>query len=556
MTTNKLIKEKQMNYYKEKRFSSFREIVDHVAEKFKSKMAFQIKTGEGEYREVSFKTFREHYYRMCTYLLKRGFLGSRLAIAGRNCYEWVVSYLASATVGVAVPIDKELSGDDIADFYRAGECKTMFCDKRVDEKTDGIEKIDFDGVMKIIDANTEPAYDEVGAIEKKRDEMSVLIFTSGTTGSSKGVMLSQHNICSNIYQTVQMVKVKTGDKTMSILPLHHTYECTLDNLLITSRGATICYTESLQTVARNIKEYSPTILVVVPELLGILARRIKAGIIEGCPGAYKHYFVEHGIAGGLERLPFFLRTIIKNKVKKTLGGKLRLFIVGAAELDVSLVEDFTALGIRTLQGYGLTECSPLLAGNSDFYFNPRSTGIAIPGVEIKIDDPNADGVGEIIAKGDNVMLGYYNDKAATDAVIRDGWFHTGDLGRMDPDGALYIMGRIKNVIVSENGKNIFPEELENRLSAFGEVEDVIVVGDKSSDRVQVKAKIYPSFDFIKKKLGHEPDDAELEAEIRAVVEEVNNKMPNYKRIRKIEILKSGLEKTTTRKVKRFGSNVE
>lgn len=545
-----------MKYYKEKLFSSFREIVDHVAEKFKNGVAFRIKTGNKEYRDVSFREFREHYYRMCTYLLKKGFRNSRIAIAGRNCYEWVVSYLASATVGVAVPIDKELSGEDVADFYKAGECRMMFCDSRVAEKTENVDKIDFEGVMQIIDANTEPAYSEVQAIEKKRDEMSVLIFTSGTTGSSKGVMLSQHNICSNIYQTVQMVKVKSSDRTMSILPLHHTYECTLDNLLITSRGATICYTESLQTVARNIKEYSPTILVVVPELLGILARRIKAGIIEGCPKAYKHHFEELGIAGGLAKLPFFLRGVIKSKVRKTLGGKLRLFIVGAAELDVSLVEDFTALGIRTLQGYGLTECSPLLAGNSDFYFNPRSTGIAIPGVEVKIDNPNADGVGEIIAKGDNIMLGYYNDKAATDAVIRDGWFHTGDLGRMDPDGALYIMGRIKNVIISENGKNIFPEELENRLSAYSEIEDVIVVGDKSADRVQVKAKIFPSFDFIKNKLGHEPNDSELEAEIRAVVEEVNEKIPNYKRIRKIEILKSGLEKTTTRKVKRFGSNVE
>jgi len=545
-----------MKYYKEKLFSSFREIVDHVAEKFKNKTAFQIKTGDGEYREVSFREFREHYYKMCTYLLKKGFLGSRLAVAGRNCYEWVVSYIASATVGVAVPIDKELSGEDIGDFYRVGECMSLFCDSRVSEKTEGVDKIDFDEVLRIIDDSTTPAYDEVCAIEKKRDEMSVLIFTSGTTGSSKGVMLSQHNILSNIYQTVQMVKVKSSDKTMSILPLHHTYECTLDNLLITSCGATICYTESLQTVARNIREYSPSILVVVPELLAILARRIKAGIVEGCPKAYKHLFEGHGIAGGLERMPFFLRGIIKNKVKKTLGGKLRLFIVGAAELDVSLVEDFTALGIRTLQGYGLTECSPLLAGNSDFYFNPRSTGIAIPGVEIKIDNPNADGVGEIIAKGENIMLGYYNDKAATDAVIRDGWFHTGDLGRMDPDGALYIMGRIKNVIVSENGKNIFPEELENRLSAYSEIEDVIVVGDKSSDRVQVKAKIYPSFDAIKKKLGHEPSDSELEEEIRAVVEAVNEKIPNYKRIRKIEILKSGLEKTTTRKVKRFGANVE
>lgn len=545
-----------MKYYTAKRFESFREIINHTAKKFKDKIAFQIKVKEGEYKEISFNAFREHYYKLCTYLLNKGLRGKRIAVSGKNCYEWALSYVASATVGVAVPIDKELDGEDIANFYKAGECSLMFCDEKTSSKTGAVgEKTLFSEVFSYVEGNAFPSYDEVDAIEKARDEMSILIFTSGTTGSSKGVMLSQYNICSNIYSTVQMVKVFGDDKTMSILPLHHTYECTLDNLLITSQGATICYSESLQTVARNIKEYSPTILVVVPELLAVLSRRIKAGIVQGCPKAYKHLFEEYTLSEALKKLPFIIRLAVKSKVKKTLGGRLRLFIVGAAELDVSLVDDFTALGIRTLQGYGLTECSPLLAGNSDFYFNPKSTGIAIPNVEVKIDNPNVEGVGEIIARGDNIMLGYYNDEEATRAVIRDGWFHTGDLGKMDPDGALYIKGRIKNVIVAENGKNIFPEELENRISAFEEIQDVIVVGEKG-DRVVVKAKIFPNVDFIKNKIGHTPTADELESEIKTVIEQVNAKVPTYKQVRRIEILASGLEKTTTRKVKRFGSNVE
>ncbi len=546
-----------MKYYNEHKFSSFRELVNHVAEKFCEKTAFQIKIKEGEYREISFSLFREHYYRLCTYLLKEGHLGARLAVSGKNCYEWVLSYLASATVGVAVPCDRELSGEDTEAFMAAADAPVIFCDDKVFEKlSNDVKKCSFSEVEKIVSGTLPVDSEAVDAIEKVRDEMSVLIFTSGTTGSSKGVMLSQNNILSNIHQTVQMVKILDTDKTMSILPLHHTYECTLDCLLILSRGATICYTESLQTVARNIREYSPSILVVVPELLGVLSRRIKAGIIEGCPKAYKKYFEQGTIATGLKKLPFFLRAIVKNKVRKTLGGKLRLFIVGAAELDTSIVDDFTALGIRTLQGYGLTETSPLLAGNSDFYFNPKSTGIAIPDVELRIDNPNAEGVGEIIARGENVMLGYYNDEAATRAVIRDGWFHTGDLGKMDPDGALYIKGRIKNVIVAENGKNIFPEELESRIGAYEEIGDVIVVGDRSQDRVQVKAKVFPNFDFLKKKLGHEPSNEELEAQIRAVVKKVNEKVPAYKQVKKLEILTGALEKTTTRKVKRYGSNVD
>ena len=544
-----------MKIYNERKFSGFREIVNYVADTFQNKTAFQIKVSEGVYEEISFERFREHYYRLCTEFINRGFLGKKIAVSGANCYEWVLCYLAAATVGVAVPIDKELSGEDIESFVSLCEGECIFCDNKVCDKL-SIDAVTFSSVREIVESDLVINKDAVDGIEKDKNEMSVLIFTSGTTGSSKGVMLSQNNICANIFQTVSMVKILKSDKTMSILPLHHTYECTLDCLLILSRGATICYTESLQTVARNIKEYSPSILVVVPELLAILSRRIKAGIIAGCPEKYKHLFENGSISEALSKLPFIIRSVIKKKVKKTLGGKLRLFIVGAAELDVSIVDDFTALGIRTLQGYGLTETSPLLAGNNDFYFNPRSTGVAIPFVKLKIDNPNEEGVGEILAQGENIMLGYYNNQEATDEIMRGGWFHTGDLGKMDPDGALYIKGRIKNIIVSENGKNIYPEELETRLSEYEEIGDVIVVSDKSSGRVQVKAKIFPNIDFLKSKFGHEPTSEEKLVTIKSVVEKVNSKIPTYKHIKMIEILSTSLEKTTTRKIKRFGSNVD
>ncbi len=543
-----------MKIYNEKRFTCFREIVNYVSKKFDKKTAFQIKISEGKYEEISFALFEEHYYRLCTELLNRGLLGKKIAVSGANCYEWVLCYLAAATVGVAVPIDKELSGEDIESFVALSESKGVFCDRKVFEKLN-LDVTTFANVREIVESSLPINRSAVDRVVKGKDEMSVLIFTSGTTGSSKGVMLSQNNICMNIFQTVSMVKILKSDKTMSILPLHHTYECTLDCLLILSRGATICYTESLQTVARNIKEYSPSILVVVPELLAILSRRIKAGIIAGCPEKYKHLFENGSISEALPQIPFIIRSVIKKKVKKTLGGKLRLFIVGAADLDVSIVDDFTALGIRTLQGYGLTETSPLLAGNNDFYFNPRSTGVAIPYVTLKIDNPNEEGVGEIIAKGENIMLGYYNDREATDTVLRDGWFHTGDLGKMDPDGALYIKGRIKNIIVSENGKNIYPEELETRLSEYEEIGDVIVVPDRTGGRVSVKAKIFPNIDFLKKKLGHEPSTDEKESIIKSIVAKVNERVPSYKHIKKIEMLTESLEKTTTRKIKRFGSNV-
>ena len=542
--------------YNEKKYLSFRELIDNCNELYGTKTAFQIKIAENSYEYISFMAWREQFYRLCENFINLGLRGARIAIIGKNCYEWILSYLAAATVGVAVPLDKELGEEDIEKFLESAECCFVCAEKSIIGKIQERHTVfSFSEIKQIATRNNAIKYDVVREILPSKDEMQVLIFTSGTTGSSKGVCLSQYNICSNIYSTVSMVKISPEDRVLSILPLHHTYECTLDHLTVLSKGGCITYAESLVKIAKNIAEYSPTILVVVPELLKTLARRIKSNIAKECPQKYQKLYRELTLSEAFAKTPFIIRTVIKQKVKKTLGGKLRLFIVGAADLDTTLVDDFSALGIRTLQGYGLTECSPLLAGNNDFYFNPKSTGIAIPYVELKIDNPNSEGVGEILAKGENVMLGYYKDEQATNAVFRNGWFCTGDLGRMDHDGALYITGRSKNIIVTENGKNIYPEELESRLSEFSEVGDVIVVADQTNGKTQVKAKIFPNFDFLREKLGHEPTTAESESAVRKVVEYVNSKMPGYKHIRIVEVLTVALEKTTTRKIKRFGTNL-
>ncbi|MBR2324697.1 MAG: AMP-binding protein [Clostridia bacterium] len=542
--------------YSEKRFSSFRELIDSCAQNYKSKTAFRVKHRENEYEDISFTTFKEEYYRLCSELLSRGLSGARIAVIGKNAYEWILSYLAAATVGVAVPLDKELGNEDIESFLSAANCRLVCSDRECISKIgEAYEILSFSEIRKI--AGQENAIDEsaVKARVLRGDEMQILIFTSGTTGRSKGVCLSQKNVCANIHSTVSMVKLLTTDRVLSILPLHHTYECTLDHLTVLSKGGCITYAESLVKIAKNIGEYSPTILVVVPELLKTLARRIKSSIAKDCPKKYQALFHDLTLSEALKKTPFLIRTVIKHKVRKTLGGKLRLFIVGAADLDTALVDDFAALGIRTLQGYGLTECAPLLAGNNDFYFNPKSTGIAIPFVELKIDAPNSDGVGEILAKGENIMLGYYCDEQATKAVMHDGWFCTGDLGRMDPDGALYITGRKKNIIVTENGKNIYPEELETRIAEFSEVSDVIVVADRTDGKIRIKAKIFPSLDFLREKLGHEPSAEEKERAIHRVIDLVNGKIPSYKHVHVVEVLTEALEKTTTRKIKRFGTNL-
>ncbi len=537
--------------YKEEKLSDFRELVNRSADRYSGRTAFYLKTEVG-YRSVTFSRFREDFYALCTACLERGLLGKRIAVVGKNSYEWVLSYLAAATVGVAVPLDKELDGADISDFVRAADCSLVFADEHLTECS--ADTVRFSELEALI-SETVTDRSAVDSIEISKDEMKVLLFTSGTTGSAKGVCLSQFNILSDIYSTVRIVKIKKEDRTMSILPLHHTYECTLDCLLILSRGACITYAESLLRVQKNIGEYSPSVLVVVPALLKVLHKKITGKVKSDMPEKYKPIFENASFSEALGKLPFIVRAVVKKKVKAALGGKLRLFIVGAADLDPEIVKDFVALGIRTLQGYGLTECAPLLAGNSDFYFNANSTGIAIPGVELKIDSPNGEGIGEILAKGDNIMLGYFNDEEATKKVFTDGWFRTGDLGYLGEDGGLYITGRCKNVIVAENGKNIYPEELESRISSFSEVEEVIIVPHHDKGKTEIKAKIYPCIEYLSKKLGHMPSVDEIRKQMEAIIAEINKKIPDYKRIRLVEVLSETLEKTTTRKVKRFGANL-
>lgn len=548
-------------YYREKRFYNFRELVDYVAATYTTRPAFRIKK-DGEVATVTFSEFRERYYALCTHFLASGMGGKRIAVMGKNCFEWVLAYLAAATVGVVVPLDKELHGDDVRDFVAAAECAAIciadgLSDKILPSLQEGLSVLRFSELWALSDDAREHDYAAVGKLTFSKDEMQILIFTSGTTGNAKGVCLSQHNICSNIYSTVQTVKVRTDDTVLSILPLHHTYECTLDCLLILSKGACITYCEGVTKLQRNLAEYRPTVLVGVPILLKMLCKRIRHTLAGQAPKKYRELFELHSLSGALAKIPFPIRLIICAKVRKSLGGRLRLFIVGAAPLDTSLVADFAALGIRTLQGYGLTETAPLLAGNSDFYLNPESTGKAIPGVTLKIDNPNADGVGEILAKGENIMLGYYRNEEATRAVLdEDGWFHTGDLGCLDEEGNLFIRGRKKNVIVTENGKNIYPEELETRLAEYPDVSEVLVVTGKEHGETCVKAKIFPNLDLLREKLGAVPTADQIAAHIKRIVKEVNSRIPAYKQIRIVEIMKEALEKTTTQKIKRYGKNVE
>lgn len=547
--------------YKARRPASFRDLVYNCAKEHADKVAYQIRDGKDKYRFITFAEVKDRYVRVCNYLLDQGMEGAHIAMIGPNSSDWCMSYLAAATVGVAVPLDKELHAADVDNFIRTADCKLLFAPKQVIDQLregglDHITYVDWDQVKEIEDNGDADATRVDQLPDPAKDEMRVLIFTSGTSGNAKGVCLSQNNICSDIYFTNQMVNIKTTDKTLSILPLHHTYECTLGFMTVFSKGACISFADGLTRVAQNMAEYKPSVIVVVPALLQVLDSRISKSLAGKVPAKYKKYFETLTIAEAMAKCPFFVQIAIRSKVSKQFGGNLRLIIVGGAEVSPHLVDDFNSLGFRTLQGYGLTECSPLVVGNNDFYLKADSTGFPIPGVTIKIDDPNEEGIGEIMAAGENVMLGYFNDQEATDSVFDDGFFRTGDLGRIDEEGYVYITGRKKNVIVTSNGKNIYPEEIESRLQQYDIVQECLVVPSKDkNNQTCVKAKVFPNTAAVAEKLGHEPCYAELEKAVVDIVAEINNQVAPYKRIRITEVLREELEKTTTRKIRRFGKNM-
>ncbi|MFT8873018.1 MAG: AMP-binding protein [Sporolactobacillus sp.] len=539
------------------RYANFRELIFGSAEQFGKRPAFQIRAVGGAYRYISYNQFAADYRALGTRLLQLGLQGSRVAIIGKNSYGWTLHYVCAATVGVAVPIDRELAPEDMARFIISADCRAVCADASVLKSLRPL----LGSPMLFIDVRETPAdvaadSHRIDALPIADDTMSVLIFTSGTAGNPKGVCLSQRNICANIYSTSQIVNVTRRDKVLSILPLCHTYECTLDCLLILSRGACIAYADGLNAIRRNMVEYKPTLLVVVPALLQLLDKRIQAAILKQCPERYQSALKAAPLIDAMRTLPLPARLLIRRKVKKSLGGRLHTFIVGGADLAPAVVEDLTALGIRALQGYGLTECAPLLAGNNDFYFNAQSTGVAIPGVELMIDNPNDAGIGEILAKGDNIMLGYFNNPQATAAAFRNGYFRTGDLGCFGTDGALYIKGRMKNVIVTANGKNIYPEELEAQLLEKEPISEALILsGNDRNGDVCVKAKIFPDVDYLAELIGHLPTKEEIQATVKAIIDDVNNRMPDYKHIRVFEVIESEFEKTTTRKIRRCGVNL-
>lgn len=572
MKKNLTISEQLKNkYHKTEEVTNLKDMLYRSCDIYRSRTAFKLKNENGEIYRITYSQFKEDVVNLGTVLIEKGFTGKKIAVIGKNSYKWCVSYMAATIVGIVVPIDKELHTDDVINFMNVSESVCILGDKKnleqVIKKSEELKNKDtlfiffdkksspnyFDTLVengKTLYLNGNTKFDD---IKINPDELRILLFTSGTTGNAKGVCLSQRNICSNILSTYGIVKVKRSDLFFSVLPLHHTYECTLGFLLPIYSGASIAHCEGLRYIAKNMGEFHPSVILCVPLLLEKLHKNIVKNMNTSLPEKYRK---EN--ENPYKNLPFIIKKVVRNKVKNTLGGRLRVFIVGAAAANPNILSDFRDLKLNTLQGYGLTECSPLVAGNNDFFQKDDAAGLPIPNVEYKIENPDSEGVGEIVVKGPNIMLGYYKNEEETSKVLKNGWFHTGDLGKIDENGYLYITGRCKSVIVTKNGKNIYPEEVESYLNDHPLISESLVLGiqKENDDETYVNAQIYPNIEAITEYLkGSVPTKEEIWKMMSDVVNSVNKKLPNYKHIKGFVVRDKEFEKTTTQKVKRYGNNM-
>ncbi|HHT77577.1 MAG TPA: long-chain fatty acid--CoA ligase [Clostridiaceae bacterium] len=559
--------------YEVRKIRDLRDMLDQSVKIFRDKTAFLIKKGRGEaYTSVSYKEFGDDVNAFGTSLTDLNGLGSRVAILAETRYEWNVTYLATTNgAGVIIPLDKELNKLEIANLMNRSHAdilvysgskqplideisaeipsvKHFICMDRLPEKSSAIVFADLlDKGRKLLEDGNRAFLDAPIDVEAT----NILLFTSGTTAQSKAVMLSHRNICVNLEGMCSMVYIDPSDVFLSILPLHHTYECTCGFLCPIYRGATVAHCEGLRYITQNMKEAKATVILAVPLMLEMFHRAIMKKALGDKKTAKKFKF---GIklTRALRKIGIDKRRKIFSAIHDSFGGHLRMLISGGAGIDPQILADMQNMGFLCLQGYGLTECAPILALNRDVFFNDNAAGLALPGVDIRIIDKDENGIGEIIGKGPNVMLGYYeNEEATKEAIDSEGFFHTGDLGYLDADGFVIITGRKKNVIISKNGKNIFPEEIESLLSRSEYVAESLVSGeDNQHDDIIVTATIFPNQEAITDKFGPNPDPDMIQQVLEEECKKVNDQLPSYKQIRKVIYRDTEFEKTTSKKIKR------
>lgn len=557
--------------YEPEKIANFRELVERYS-LFGDKTAFAYKLSpkDKEIIHITYKQFQNDIYCLGTALLSLGLEGKNIAIIAPNRYEWCTSYLATQIANmVTVPLDKALPDGEIENLILRSSAEAVIFDVKYLDVFQKIKKeqksnlkyyicMDFKEDSKEIYSYTRLLqsgkklldYGDTRLQNVKIDnkKMAVMLFTSGTTAIAKAVELSQFNICENIYVIGCVCKVVPEDVFLSFLPLHHTFESTTTFLYGTYCGITVAFCDGLRYVVDNLKEYKVTGIVCVPLMLEAMYKKIEKGIAKKGKTRLVHIMTK--VCNFLLKFGIDIRRTVFKEILDELGGHLRVIVYGAAPMDKKVAQGLTNLGINLLQGYGLTETSPVICAENDKYKKPGSCGFPMPNAEIQIDSPNDQGIGEIKVKGTSVMLGYHHNKEATEEVLKDGWFYTGDLGYFDKEGHLFITGRKKDVIVLKNGKNIYPQELEMLLSTLPYVAEVMVYGKPTKDGdLKICAKIVYQEDLLKQHFG-DVSKEEYHSLIWNDVKNLNKTMPPYKYIREILVTDEPMIKTTTQKIKR------
>ena len=557
--------------YQAKEYKDIRELVNETVKTYPDNIAFIIKEKQGEkitYKNITYKMLKEDIDALGTALIDLGLRDKKIAIIANNRYEWCISYLATLCgVGIVVPLDKSLPAGEIESLLQRSYADAVIFENKYSEIMENIKQNSTNNVEYYICMDNAENKEHISlndllakgkALLTTKDtrfkdaiidpeKMNIILFTSGTTSASKAVMLSQKNIVSNIHALNSIIKVEPTDRNLAFLPLHHTFGST-GLLFFISNGVSNVFCDGLKYIQKNLQEYKVTIFVCVPLLLEAMDKRILKEIDK--QGKTKLIKIVTKISNFLLKFGIDIRRKVFKDIINNLGG-LRMAVSGAAGIDKNVVENFTNFGIETVQGYGLTETAPVITAENDENIRYGSVGFPLKNVEIEIFEPNEQGIGEVIAKGPNVMLGYFENEEATKEVLIDGWFHTGDLGYVDKDGFLFITGRKKNVIVMKNGKNIYPEELEALITTLPYVAENMVFGIPTrDDDLDLAAKIVYNKEYVEETFG-EISKEELQEKIWQDIKKINKTMPPYKYIREIIVTDEPMIKTTTQKVKRF-----
>ncbi len=537
--------------YKVKHFKTVREMLRNQAEKNGDTVAYKYEDAK-TVKEVTYKEFYSEVLALGTALTELGYQHKHIACIGNNSYRWILVYMtALLSNNVFIPIDKDLPKDDIVNVVRHSETDMVFCDAKYE---DTLKNTDFEKYVAVVSLDDEE--NGLASLIKKGknaiengdsrfcevelnspSDMKLILYTSGTTGNPKGVMLSEKNMLACVCSGLEIADV--SGVALSVLPYHHSYELVGGLLMAVHEGSTVCINKSLKSVTKSLLLFKPTYMMIVPAFAELFYERIWANIRK--KGKEKGFKMLLALSKTLLAVGIDKRKQFFGEIHAVFGGNMKKFICGGAPLRPEIAYFFNDIGISLQTGYGITECSPLVTGNREHFDDPVTVGVTLPCNEVRIDSPDKDGVGEIKVKGDSVMLGYYKEPEKTAEVLKDGWFYTGDYGKFTDKRQLIITGRKKNLIVLASGKNIFPEELEEYISAIPEVKEVIVFSKKDADGYQrnLTARIFVN-----------PDTPIEFDELKEKVASALSKLPKYKQIQEIITEKEPFEKTTTNKIRR------